>query len=81
MLLFFINCLAKFHIPILTFFLHLDATERETVKHFANLPPKLFKQLVKIYKIDFELFGFEIPKHSDYVHRYKANKRAAFDKI
>jgi hypothetical protein len=33
--------------------------------YLRELSPKLYNQLAGIYKIDFDMFGYEIPNYSD----------------
>ena len=33
-----------------------------TRKYLQELPPKLYEQLLKIYQVDLDIFGYEAPK-------------------
>ena len=69
------NLLSNFHEYILsqrglfeTVGLHKDNIGRGgqtskalTIKYLKELTPKLYQQLLKIYQIDFDLFGYELP--------------------
>jgi len=32
-----------------------------TIKYLQELPPKLYELLLEIYRIDFDIFGYEVP--------------------
>ena len=62
------HILEKLEIQNLTGGLHKDnvgkggQTSKDLTKSFLQeLSPKLYENLVNIYKIDFDLFGYEIP--------------------
>ena len=44
----------------------LGSTQNTTSYHVAQLPRQLFYDLVQLYMIDFELFGFQLPEFDDY---------------
>ena len=39
-----------------------QTSEDLTHKYLKELPPKLYDQLIKIYQIDLDLFGYKAPK-------------------
>jgi Sulfotransferase family len=39
-----------------------ETSEEMTATYLKELSPKLFQQLLKIYQIDFDIFGYKIPK-------------------
>lgn len=46
------------------------STKNVTSYFMAQLPPQLFYDLVQLYMIDFELFGFNLPEYADFAsHR------------
>jgi Sulfotransferase family len=49
-----------------------ETSEEMTTKYLKELPPKLFKQLVSIYQIDFDIFGYKVPK-LDLISPYTTN--------
>ena len=46
--------------------LFLGSTQLETLQYIAQLPEEVFNELIQIYFIDFELFGYPKPKYEDY---------------
>ena len=51
----------------------LIATKKSTASFLKNLPKKNFERLVKIFKLDHELFGYSLPEFKSLDERYPAN--------
>ena len=51
---------------MISYFGRLGNTTSLTDSHVASLPENLFNDLVDLYRIDFEIFNYRIPKFADY---------------